>query len=175
MLNPFLGSAKVKNAYFLLKKKGGGERNAIDSVQSFNTHFHNIFHDFLLFHIISKMCLVLFVCSLTMRVKKINGTLLSKHVHWRLICPYFTEVVWALLTRLRCIHSWANRSGEWELHLHSFESMLPYFMRNDHTNYALRESTYVTEIQRLPEEVRGKFEYGSCGEMCKADFQPSRP
>lgn len=33
----------------------------------------------------------------------------------------------------------ARRDGIWELHLSAFQSMLPYFMRCNHTNYCVSE------------------------------------
>ena len=48
----------------------------------------------------------------------------------------------------------AQREGNWNLHLHSFQRMIPYFMTYDHTNYARWGVIYVNEMHHLPPEVR---------------------
>ena len=51
----------------------------------------------------------------------------------------------------------AQREGIWELHLHSFTLMLPYFMRYDPLNYARLGPVYVAEMQQLPQPVLSEF------------------
>ena len=55
----------------------------------------------------------------------------------------------------------AQREGNWSLHLHSFQRMIPYFMTYDHTNYARWGIIYVNEMHHLPPEVRKEFEDGN--------------
>ncbi|XP_063763531.1 uncharacterized protein LOC134880508 [Eleginops maclovinus] len=52
----------------------------------------------------------------------------------------------------------AQRDGLWELHLHSFSWMLPYFMRYDHLNYARWGPVYIAEMHQLPEPVLSEFQ-----------------
>ena len=40
----------------------------------------------------------------------------------------------------------AQRDGNWDLHIYSFQLMLPYFMRYDHMNYARWGTVYLDEI-----------------------------
>jgi len=47
----------------------------------------------------------------------------------------------------------AQREGNWELHLHAFQRMLPYFIRYDHTNYTRSGTVYINEMHHLPPEV----------------------
>lgn len=54
-----------------------------------------------------------------------------------------------------------QREGNWSLHLHSFQRMIPYFMTYDHTNYARWGIIYVNEVHHLPPEVRKEFEDGN--------------
>jgi len=51
----------------------------------------------------------------------------------------------------------AQREGIWDLHLHSFRYMLPYFFRYDHLNYARWGSVYIVEMEQLPKEVLEEF------------------
>lgn len=55
----------------------------------------------------------------------------------------------------------AQREGNWNLHLHSFQRMIPYFMIYDHTNYARWGVIYVNEMHHLPPEVQKEFEDGN--------------
>ena len=55
----------------------------------------------------------------------------------------------------------AQRVGDWELHLHAFKSMLPFFMRYDHTNYARWGTVYLTEMHQLPPEIQEEFSKGN--------------
>ena len=55
----------------------------------------------------------------------------------------------------------AQRDGIWELHLSAFRSMLPYFMRYNHTNYARWGTVYLNEMYQLPPEVKKEFDAGN--------------
>ena len=55
----------------------------------------------------------------------------------------------------------AQRDGIWDLHLHSFSLMLPYFMRYDHLNYARWGPVYLAEMHQLPEPVLSEFQRGN--------------
>lgn len=55
----------------------------------------------------------------------------------------------------------AQRDGLWQLHLHSFTSMLPYFFRYNHVNYARWGTVYISEMHKLPAEVEAEFEQGN--------------
>ena len=55
----------------------------------------------------------------------------------------------------------AQRNGNWELHLFAFKSMLPYFMRYNHTNYARWGTVYLNEMHQLPSEVKEEFMNGN--------------
>ena len=55
----------------------------------------------------------------------------------------------------------AQRDGIWDLHLHSFSLMLPYFMRYDHLNYARWGAVYIAEMHQLPEPVLSEFQRGN--------------
>jgi hypothetical protein len=55
----------------------------------------------------------------------------------------------------------AQRDGIWELHLSAFQSMLPYFMRYNHTNYARWGTVYLNEMHQLPPEVKSEFDAGN--------------
>ena len=55
----------------------------------------------------------------------------------------------------------AQRDGIWDLHLHSFSLMLPYFMRYDHLNYARWGPVYIAEMHQLPEPVLSEFQRGN--------------
>ena len=54
----------------------------------------------------------------------------------------------------------AQRDGLWELHLQSFRSMLPFFLRYDHYNYGRWGPVYLAEMKSLPQEVYHEFEAG---------------
>lgn len=156
MPNPFLGSGKVQNAYFACdreilnmadkySKQQQRQQKTPSTVFSHSLNFHNIFVPFCCFTAFLK-CARPFSRHISgffstneswkkkWKKRKKDGTLPGKHAYWRLICLVFTKVVWVLLSRLWSLRSWANRNGEWKLYLHSFEPMLPYFMRYDHTN-----------------------------------------
>ena len=53
------------------------------------------------------------------------------------------------------------RQGLWDLYVYSFRVMLPFFMRFDHTNYAMWGSVYLAETQQLPEEILDEFKNGN--------------
>lgn len=55
----------------------------------------------------------------------------------------------------------AQRDGNWELHLCAFRSMLPFFMRYNHTNYARWGTIYLNEMHQLPPEVKEEFSKGN--------------
>ncbi|KAL8561352.1 hypothetical protein ACOMHN_040430 [Nucella lapillus] len=55
----------------------------------------------------------------------------------------------------------AQRDGIWELHLSAFQSMLTYFMRYNHTNYARWGTVYLNEMHQLPPEVKSEFDAGN--------------
>lgn len=47
----------------------------------------------------------------------------------------------------------AERDGNWQLHLSSFQSMLPYFFLYDHTNYARWGTIYISDMIKLEESA----------------------
>jgi hypothetical protein len=51
-----------------------------------------------------------------------------------------------------------ERDGDWQLHLQSVSSMLPYFFV---TNYARWTPVYLLDMLNLPDEVRSAFESGN--------------
>ncbi|CAG9760246.1 unnamed protein product [Ceutorhynchus assimilis] len=53
-----------------------------------------------------------------------------------------------------------ERTGDWTLHLQSFNKMLPLFFTYDHTNYARWGSIYLLDMLNLPQYVKEKFESG---------------
>ena len=55
----------------------------------------------------------------------------------------------------------AQRDGIWDLHLCSFQAMLPYFMRYNHINYARWGTVYLNEMHQLPQDVKREFEAGN--------------
>ena len=67
----------------------------------------------------------------------------------------YLQMVSALLMFTR-----AQRDGLWDLHLQSFTSMLAYFIRYDHINYARWGSVYIAEMKMLPAEVLSEFRKG---------------
>ena len=52
----------------------------------------------------------------------------------------------------------AQRDGIWDLHLHSFKQMLPYFKRHDHLNYTRWGPVYLVKMSQLPEAVLKEFQ-----------------
>ena len=76
----------------------------------------------------------------------------SDNVNFRFWWQYM-EMVSALLQYTR-----AQRDGVWDLYLHSFQKMLPYFNRYDHLNYARWGPVYLVE---LPEPVLNEFQKGN--------------
>lgn len=55
----------------------------------------------------------------------------------------------------------SERKGLWDLFLNSFRSMLPWFFRYDHTNYARWGSVYLADRHQLPPEVLAEFQQGN--------------
>ncbi|KAL2095499.1 hypothetical protein ACEWY4_010218 [Coilia grayii] len=55
----------------------------------------------------------------------------------------------------------AQREGNWNLHLHAFKRMIPFFMAYGHTNYARWGTIYVSEMHQLPQEVKKEFDKGN--------------
>lgn len=55
----------------------------------------------------------------------------------------------------------SEREGLWDLYLHSFRAMLPWFFRYDHTNYARWGSVYLADCHQLPSEVLEEFKQGN--------------
>ena len=53
-----------------------------------------------------------------------------------------------------------EREGEWALHLHAVERMLPYFFAADDVNYARYASYYLRSMLRLPPHLLAKFMKG---------------
>ena len=68
----------------------------------------------------------------------------------------YMEMVSVLLMFTR-----AQREGIWDLYLHSFRHMLPYFFRYDHLNYARWGSVYIAEMEQLPKEVLQDLKKGN--------------
>lgn len=68
----------------------------------------------------------------------------------------YMQMVEVLLLYIR-----AQRDGIWNLHLHAFKSMLPFFMQYDHTNYARWGTIYLSEMNQLPSEVELEFQNGN--------------
>ena len=55
----------------------------------------------------------------------------------------------------------AQRNGLWDLHLHSFLCMLPFFLRYDHYNYGGWGPVYLAEMKMLPAQVLAEFQQGN--------------
>ena len=68
----------------------------------------------------------------------------------------YIQMVQILLIFIR-----AQREGNWELHLFAFQSMLPFFMRYNHTHYARWGTIYIREMHNLPEEIEHEFLQGN--------------
>jgi len=68
----------------------------------------------------------------------------------------YMEMVVVLLMYTR-----AQRDGLWNLHLYSFQCMLPFFLCYDHTNYARWGPVYRAEMHQLPGEVLEEFQRGN--------------
>ena len=65
-----------------------------------------------------------------------------------------------LMVRLLLMFIRAERDGIWDLHIFTFRSMLPYFHRYDHLNYAKWGAIYLAEMNQLPAEVEDQFRQG---------------
>jgi hypothetical protein len=55
----------------------------------------------------------------------------------------------------------AQRDGIWDLHLYSFTSMLPFFLRYDHYNYGRWGPVYIADMHNLPAVVLEEFKQGN--------------
>jgi len=55
----------------------------------------------------------------------------------------------------------AQGKGIWDLCLHSFRHILPYFFRYDHLNYARWGSVHIAEMEQLPKEFLEEFKTGN--------------
>lgn len=51
--------------------------------------------------------------------------------------------------------------GVWDLHLYSFQCMLPSFMRYDHTINARWGPVYLAKMKQLPDEILSEFQQGN--------------
>ena len=78
----------------------------------------------------------------------------SKDVNFDFWCKYM-QMVEILQLFIR-----AQRDGNWDLHIYSFQLMLPYFIRYDHMNYARWGAVYLDELQRLPQAILAEFKRG---------------
>ena len=65
------------------------------------------------------------------------------------------------MVHILLLYTRAQRDDIWYLHLHAFQSMLPYFMRYNQTNYARWGTIYLNEMHQLPTEVKTEFEAGN--------------
>ena len=65
------------------------------------------------------------------------------------------------MVQLLLMFNRAQRDGLWELHLYSFQAMLPYFMRYDHINNSRWGTIYLNEMHQLPEPVKLEFMSGN--------------
>ncbi len=55
----------------------------------------------------------------------------------------------------------AEREGNWSLHIHAMERMVPYFFAAGHWNYARFITWHLIDMQHdLPEEIRESYEHG---------------
>jgi len=68
----------------------------------------------------------------------------------------YVEMVQILLLFIR-----AQTDGLWQLHLHAFKLIVPFFYRYNHTNYAKWGTVYISEMNHLPNEVKALFESGN--------------
>ena len=68
----------------------------------------------------------------------------------------YMDMVGILLMFIR-----AQRDGLWDLHLYAFRRMLPFYFRYDHTHYARWGTVYLSEMNRLPQEVLQEFQEGN--------------
>ena len=55
----------------------------------------------------------------------------------------------------------AERDGIWDLHVHSFSSMLPYFMLYNHHNYGKWGTIYLAAMMQLQKPVLDEFQKGN--------------
>ena len=60
-----------------------------------------------------------------------------------------------LLTNIR-----SEREGNWPMHLHSTEAMLPLLFITNHTNYSRWMPVYLLNMTELPEEITDAFTDG---------------
>ncbi|KAK4882604.1 hypothetical protein RN001_005923 [Aquatica leii] len=76
-------------------------------------------------------------------------------------CTYMEMVE----TLLEFIYS--ERTGQWDLHLHSFRKMLPWFFTYDHNNYARWGSVYLCDMLDLENKTPIVYQ-----EFCDGNFVP---
>ena len=55
---------------------------------------------------------------------------------------------------------WAEREGDWPLHLEAFKQMIPYFFASGHVHYARYSMCYLHSMEALPDEVLAWFMKG---------------
>lgn len=67
----------------------------------------------------------------------------------------FLEAAQLLLLNIR-----AEREGDWQLHLHSFTKMIPYYFATNRPNYARWSCVYILDMIQLPDDVKDAFEAG---------------
>ena len=70
---------------------------------------------------------------------------------------------WNYMEMVSILHMFtrAQREGIWDLYLHSFRHMLPYFFRYNHLNYARWVLLYISEINQLPKKVLEELKKGN--------------
>ena len=55
------------------------------------------------------------------------------------------------------IFVWAEREGDWPLHMWAVQQMIPYFFASGHTNYARYGLYYLRSMERLPDDILEDF------------------
>ena len=63
-------------------------------------------------------------------------------------------------TELFLLHVTADREGNWQLHLHSCSSMLPYYAFGNKVNYIRWTPIYILDMLQLPKSAKDAFEKG---------------
>jgi hypothetical protein len=67
------------------------------------------------------------------------------------------------MIELLLLHTRATRTGHWQLHLSTLQSMIPWFFAYDHRNYARYLPAYLTEMGALSSTHPEVFEYLKSG------------
>ena len=80
------------------------------------------------------------------KVKKTIKSILARTFNFR----HFSDIPHQTIMRLFVR---AERTGDWELHLHSVKAMLPYLHAAGHLSYAKSAQLYVQQMDDLPHKM----------------------